>query len=94
MTTVGAAWLKHRETEEGKKEYYYSLSFDEAIMPFVIDKNKRFILRENKNKNGNEKAPDYYIDVFIPDSSKAKKKENLQDPVIAAQKAEDDEFPF
>lgn len=69
MTTIGAAWAK--TTEDGK--FYYSLSFDEAIMPFTIDKNKRFAMKENKNKGDNEKAPDFYIDVYIPDSSKGKK---------------------
>ena len=69
MTTIGAAWLK--TTDDGK--IYYSLSFDEAIMPFTIDKNKRFAMKENKNKGNNEKAPDFYIDAFIPDSNKAKK---------------------
>ena len=49
MTTIGAAWLRQKENEE----FYYSLSFDEAVMPFVIDKNKRFVLRENKNKGEN-----------------------------------------
>lgn len=69
MTTIGAAWLK--STDDGK--IYYSLSFDKAIMPFVIDKNKRFVLKENKNNGNNEKAPDFYIDVFIPDPDKVKK---------------------
>ena len=67
MTTIGAAWLKQRETEEGNKDFYYSMSFDEAIMPFTIDKNKRFVMKENKNKKDNEKAPDYYIDAYIPE---------------------------
>lgn len=69
MTIIGAAWLK--TTEDGK--IYYSISFDEAIMPFVIDKSKKFIMKENKNKGDNEKAPDFYIEVYIPDPNKAKK---------------------
>ena len=69
MTIIGAAWLN--TTEEGK--IYYTLSFDEAIMPFTIDKNKRFIMKENKNKGDNEKAPDFYIEAYIPDVSKVKK---------------------
>lgn len=69
MTTIGATWLK--TTDDGK--VYYSLSFDEAIMPFTIDKNKRFVMKENRNKGENEKAPDFYIDAFIPDPDKAKK---------------------
>lgn len=71
MTTIGAAWLK--TTDEGK--IYYSLSFDEAVMPFTIDKNKRFSMKENKNKGDNDKAPDFYIDAYIPDPTKAKKDE-------------------
>lgn len=69
MTTIGAGWLK--TTDEGNM--YYSLSFDEAIMPFTIDKNKRFVMKENKNKKDNEKAPDMYIETFISDPNKAKK---------------------
>ena len=75
MTTIGAAWLKQKENEE----FYYSLSFDEAIMPFVIDKNKRFVLRENKGRGDNDKAPNFYIDAYIPDPNK---KKPLQDPNI------------
>ena len=71
MTTIGAAWLK--TTEDGK--IYYSLSFDEAIMPFTIDTNKRFVMKENKSKGENEKAPDFYIDAFIPDPNKKKESE-------------------
>lgn len=67
MTTIGASWRKSRETDDGKKDFYYSMSFDEAIMPFTIDKNKRFVMRENKNKGDNEKAPDYFIEAYIPD---------------------------
>ena len=69
MTTIGAAW--GNTNEEGK--FYYSLSFDEAIMPFTIDKNKKFIMKENKNKKDNEKAPDFYIEAYIPDPNKVKK---------------------
>ena len=68
MTTIGAAWLK--QTEDG--QFNYSLSFDKAIMPFTIDENKRFVMKENKNKGDNEKAPDFYIDAYIPDLTKKK----------------------
>lgn len=78
MTTIGAAWLKQKETENGK-EFYYSISFDEAIMPFVIDKGKRFVLKENKNKGNNDKAPNFYVEAYIPDPNK---KKTLQDPNI------------
>jgi uncharacterized protein (DUF736 family) len=71
MTTIGAAWFK--STDDGK--CYYSLSFDEAIMPFQIDSTKRFAMRENKGKGDNEKAPDFYIDAYIPDPNKSKKEE-------------------
>ena len=74
MTTIGAAWLK--STDDGK--IYYSLSFDEAIMPFQIDSTKRFAMRENKGKGDNEKAPDFYIDAYIPDPSKNKKEVDKQ----------------
>ena len=69
MTTIGAAWLKQKQDKDG---FYYSLSFDEAIMPFQIDRSKRFYMRENKNKNGNEKAPDFYIEAYIPDETNKK----------------------
>lgn len=65
MTTIGAAWLKAKDVE-GKTEYYYSISYDEAIMPFQIDTSKRFIMKPNKNKESNEKAPDFYIEAYIP----------------------------
>lgn len=73
MTTIGAAWLKEKENNDGSKEFHYSLSFDDAIQPFTITKDKRFTLKPNKNKGNNDKAPDFYIDVFIPDASKVKK---------------------
>lgn len=73
MTRIGAAWLKTKENEDGKKEMYYSLSFDKAIMPFTIEPNKAFAMFENKNKGSNDKAPEFYIDAFIPDPNKAKK---------------------
>ena len=66
MTRIGAAWIKKKESDAGNVEYGYSLLFDEAIMPFQIDKIKRFVMVENKNKKDNEKAPDFYIEVFIP----------------------------
>lgn len=65
MTKIGAAWLNKKETETGTI-YGYSLLFDEAIMPFQIDKSKRFVMVENKNKKDNEKAPDFYIETYIP----------------------------
>lgn len=61
MTTIGAAWVKQND----KQEIYYSLSFDEAILPFTIDNKRRLVMKENPNKT-NEKAPDFYIDCFIP----------------------------
>ncbi len=75
MTRIGAAWLKTKEKEDGTKEIYYSLSFDKAILPFTIDTTKAFSMFENKNKEGNEKAPEYYIDIFIPDPEKKKESE-------------------
>ena len=71
MTTIGAAWMK--QTEDG--QFKYSISFDKAIMPFVIDENKRFVMKENKSKGDNEKAPDFYIDAYIPDPMKEKESE-------------------
>lgn len=85
MTTIGAAWLRQKENGE----FYYSLSFDEAVMPFTIDKNKRFVLRENKGKEDNEKAPNFYIDAYIPDPNK---KKPLQDPNI--KKSDEEDLPF
>lgn len=69
MTTVGAAWLNQKEET---KEYYYTLSFDEAIMPFVIDKTKKFVMKENKNRGDNDKAPQFYIDAYVPDPNRKK----------------------
>lgn len=66
MTTIGAAWFKTKDVENADSEYYYSISFDEAIMPFQIDKNKKFIMKPNKSKGDNEKAPDFFIEAYIP----------------------------
>lgn len=79
MTTIGAAWLKQKENGE----YYQSVNFDKAILPLTITENKRLILKPNKNKTNNEKAPDYYVDIFIPDKTKTK-----------SSNEEDTEFPF
>ena len=68
MTTIGAAWIKTSENGET----YTSISFDKAIMPFQITEDKRFALKINKNKTG-ETSPDYYVECYIPDASKAKK---------------------
>ena len=69
MTTIGAAWLKSRE-KDGKTEHYYSISLDDAILPLTIDNTKRLILKENKNKGNNEKAPHLYLDIYIPEQKK------------------------
>ena len=78
MTTIGAAWLKQKE-KDGQTEYYYSISIDDAILPLTIDKTKRLVLKDNKNKGDNDKAPNFYLDIYIPDSSK---KEQPKDPNI------------
>lgn len=72
MTTVAAGWIKQNED----KGTYISISFDKAIMPFTITPEKRFVLKANKSKTGeNPNAPDYYLDCFIPDPNKAKKED-------------------
>lgn len=70
MTTIGAAWIKQREDSN---EFYYSFSLDRAILPFTLTEDKRLTLKENKNKNSNEKAPDFYLDVFVPLKQEDKK---------------------
>lgn len=89
MTTIGAAWLKSKDVSKEnnavEKEYYYTISIDDAILPLTIDKTKRLVLKENKNKGDNEKAPNFYLDIYIPDSSKAKK-EQPKDPNIKEDK--------
>lgn len=90
MTTIGGAWIKGKE-KDGKQTYYYSCSFDEAILPLTLDSNKRLILKENKNKGDNEKAPDMLIDIFIP---KEKKEEKISDPNFKENTITDDEVPF
>ena len=82
MTTIGAAWLKTKEKDE-QKEYYYTISIDDAILPLTIDKDKRLILKANKNKGDNDKAPDFYLEIYIPDSTK---KEQPKDPNIEKDK--------
>lgn len=62
MTRIGAGWLKTKN--DGSM--YYSVSVDEEILPLTIDKGKMLILKENKNKGNNPKAPDMVLDIFIP----------------------------
>ena len=84
MTTIGAAWLKAKE-KDGETEYYYTISIDEAVLPITIDKTKRLVLKENKNKGSNEKAPNFYVDIYIPDGTK---KEQPKDPNIQQEQKE------
>lgn len=93
MTKIGASWLNKKEYEEDhtKDYFYYPLNIDEELLPLTIDKDKRLVLKENKNKGNNEKAPDMVLELYKPDLSKAKKKESFQDPNIAALT---DEMPF
>lgn len=86
MTTIGAAWLKQKK-KDGQKEFYYTISIDEAVLPLTIDKEKRLVLKENKNKGDNDKSPNFYLDIYIPDSSKAKK-EQPKDPNIQQEQKE------
>lgn len=69
MTTIGAAWIKTND----KGDYYYSITFDKAILPLTITEGKRLIMKENKNKQNNEKAPNFYVDIFVPDKTKTEK---------------------
>ena len=87
MTTIGAAWLKQKDNNE----YYYTISIDEAVLPLTIDKTKRLVLKENKNKGENEKAPNFYVEIYVPDSTKAKK-EQPKDPNINKDKDYTDYF--
>lgn len=63
MTIIGAAWLKQREED---KSMYYSISVDKAVLPLTITEDKGLILKENKNKftSGNDKAPDFYLEMY------------------------------
>lgn len=85
MTTIGAAWLKSKDKEEGT-EYYYTIAIDDAILPLTIDKEKRLVLKENKNKGDNNKAPNFYLEIYIPDATK---KEQPKDPNITKENKED-----
>lgn len=71
MTIIGGAWLKFRG--ENSTEPYYSLSFDKAIIPLTLTPEKRLILKENKNKGNNEKAPDFWVDIYIPEQKAVNK---------------------
>ena len=86
MTTIGAAWLKNKE-KDGVTEYYYTISIDEAVLPLTIDKTKRLVLKENKNRGDNIKAPNFYLDIYIPDGTK----KEIKDPNIQ-QETKDDKF--
>lgn len=79
MTRIGAAWLKTDKNEE----LYYSIAIDKEIQPLTITLDKMLTLKPNKNKGNNEKAPDFYLEIFIPDKNKG---QNTQ--------AEDEDYPF
>lgn len=68
MTTIGAAWIA--ENRDG--DYNTTIKFDKGILPLTITEDKMLILKPNKNKSNNEKAPDYYVDIFVPDKTKLK----------------------
>lgn len=92
MSKLGGAWLNSREEEDGTKTYYYSISIDEALMPFVIDKNKKIVMKQNKNKGDNKKAPDMIVEAYIPKPKEKKEKPidpNFEENIIA-----EDEVPF
>ena len=95
MTIIGAAWLKQKEVpkEENatEKEYYYTISIDDAILPLTIDKTKRLILKENKNKGENEKAPNFYLEIYVPDTTKTKQP---KDPNIIKDKKENKNIDY
>lgn len=82
MTRIGATWLK----TDKNNEIYYSVSVDKEIQPFTITQDKMLILKPNKNKGINEKAPDFYLEVFCPD--KEKKQKNTENTYI------DEEYTF
>ena len=61
-------------------------------MPFVIDKNKKIVMKQNKNKGDNEKAPDMIVEAYIPKPKEKKEKPidpNFEENIIA-----EDEVPF
>ena len=62
MTTIGAAWVKVND-ETGETTIHPQ--FDEAILPFTITKEKKFMLKSNKNKT-KETQPDFWLDTYIP----------------------------
>lgn len=68
MTTVGVSWINRND----KGEFYLPIKFDNGILPLNITEDKMLILKPNKNKSNNEKAPDYYVDIFVPDKTKLK----------------------
>lgn len=68
MTTIGAGWV----TENKDGDFNTTIKFDKGILPLTITENKRLILKPNKNKSNNVKAPDYYADIFVPDENKSK----------------------
>jgi hypothetical protein len=75
MTRIGASWLNKREFEEHPEDnyFYYPLAIDEELLPLTIENDKRLVLKENKNKGDNEKAPDMILEIYKPDPNKAKK---------------------
>lgn len=72
MTTIGAAWLKQREDNNSM---YYSISIDKAVLPLTITEDKGLILKENKNKlpGGNDKAPDFWLEMYSREKQEDKK---------------------
>lgn len=62
MTVIGAGWKK--QDKNGKP--YISLSFDKVLLPLTIDENKKISIFPISDKQ-NEKAPDFRVNMFVPE---------------------------
>ena len=74
MTTIGAGWKK--QDKNGKA--YISISIDKELLPLTIDDTKKLSIFPVSEKP-NEKAPDFRLVLFVPESDKEEAKTDIWD---------------
>lgn len=74
MTVIGAGWKK--QDKNGKA--YISISLDKALLPLTLDANKKISIFPIGEKQ-NDKAPDFRVNMFIPEDKEDEPKTDLWD---------------
>jgi uncharacterized protein (DUF736 family) len=74
MTIIGAGWKK----EDKNKKPYISISIDKELLPLTIDATKKISIFPIGDKQ-NEKAPDFRVNMFIPEEKEDEPKTDIWD---------------